>query len=75
MFEKHYTVQELAELWNISPDTIRRWFRDDPGVMKIGKGTRRTSRGYVRGRYHLRIPESVAIRMHQQWQANDAKRR
>ena len=33
--EKHYRVSELAALWSMSPDTIRRLFRDEPGVMKL----------------------------------------
>ncbi len=59
-FEKHYTVTELAELWNVHADTIRRMFRDEAGVLKIGQSGRRRKRDY----FTLRIPASVAARVH-----------
>lgn len=63
-FEKHYTVTELSELWGRSDETIRRWFRNEPGVAKTGEGTRIVGRKYVR-RYHvLLIPESIALRVY-----------
>jgi len=34
--EKHYSVLELAELWNLSENTIRRMFENEPGVLKWG---------------------------------------
>jgi AraC-like DNA-binding protein len=43
-FEKHYTVQELAEKWGMSESTIRRLFEDERGVLKLGNqrhGTRK----------------------------------
>ena len=58
--QKHFHVNELAELWGASPNTVRRWFENEPGVLKI-------SMGYRRGedyRVCLRIPESVAERVH-----------
>lgn len=59
--ERHYTVGELAERWNLSPDTIRRLFGNEPGVLMLGEGGR--SRG--KRRYTtLRIPESVVERVH-----------
>lgn len=60
--QKHYHVKELAEMWGISPGTARRWFENEPGVLKI-------TVGYRRGKDHkvcLRIPESVAERVHKQ---------
>jgi transcriptional regulator GlxA family with amidase domain len=56
--ERHYTVTEIAELWRVSTDTVRRLFEDEPGVIVIFKfkpGTRpyRT----------LRIPQSVVDRV------------
>ena len=53
--EKHYTVQHIAELWNCSPGTVRRIFRDHPGVLKFNYPERLHKRGYM----SLRIPESV----------------
>lgn len=57
--EKHYSIIELATIWNLSRDTVSRLFRDEPGVIPIGqpKPGRRT---YV----VLRIPESVALRVY-----------
>ena len=58
--EKHFTPAELAEAWNLSVETIRNLFRDEPGVLKIGKTTSRYKRGYIT----LRIPQKVAERVH-----------
>jgi hypothetical protein len=58
--EKHFTVKELADLWGYSETLIRSWFVDEPGVLKHGVGHRRGRRGYV----SLRVPESVALRVH-----------
>ena len=33
LLERHYTVTELAEQWNLSRDTIQRMFEDEPGVV------------------------------------------
>jgi len=58
--EKHFTG-EVAALWGLSEDTIRRLFRDDPSVLKIGVGEKRFKRGYI----SLRIPESTVLRVHE----------
>jgi hypothetical protein len=61
VFERHYTAKELAALWALDETTIRRMFYDEPGVLKIGRANRRDGkRDYV----SLRIPESVALRVH-----------
>jgi hypothetical protein len=58
--EKHYRVNEIAELWGFSRHTIIRLFADEPGVLNLGRlGTER--RKYV----SLSIPESVALRVHE----------
>jgi hypothetical protein len=60
-FERHYTPQELAVTWNFDPNTIRRMFIDEPGVLKEGKqGRRDGKRDYV----SIRIPASVAQRVY-----------
>ncbi len=60
-FERHFSAQELAQLWVLDESTIRRIFQDVPGVLKIGKSERRDGkRDYVT----LRIPESVARRLY-----------
>lgn len=59
MAERHYAPEELGGLWNLSSDTVRRLFDREPGVLVI----ERTRNG--RRRYRtLRIPESVAERVH-----------
>ena len=56
-FERHFTPQELAELWKFDESTIRRMFVDEPGVLIVGKSSRHDGkRDYVT----LRIPESIA---------------
>jgi hypothetical protein len=63
MNEPHYTPSELAKLWGVDPETIRNVFRNEPGVLKLGNnGGKRT---YVT----LRIPESVAERVHRRLSA------
>jgi hypothetical protein len=59
--ERHYSVNELAILWNLSKQTIRRLFQDEPDIVRIGENDVRRKRTYVT----LRIPESVARRVHQ----------
>lgn len=61
-FENHFTPRELAELWKLDESTIRRMFIDEPGVLIYGKERRRDGR---RDYVTLRIPESVARRVHE----------
>jgi hypothetical protein len=58
--EKHFTPSELATAWGVSSQTIRDLFKDEEGVLKIGSDGTRTRRAYKT----LRIPESVAERVH-----------
>ena len=60
-FQRHYTPKELAAVWRLDETTIRRLFIDEPGVLKIGKSGRRDGK---RDYLSLRIPESVAQRVH-----------
>ena len=59
-FERHYSVKELASFWNLSDRTIRRMFVGEPGVVEWGESERKRKRAYKT----LRIPESVARRVH-----------
>jgi hypothetical protein len=59
--ERHYTPEELGKTWALSPDTMRRLFENEPGVLIIQKG-KSSGRRYRT----LRIPESVAARVHRQ---------
>jgi len=58
--EKHFTCSQLASAWGVSPQTIREIFRKEEGVLKIGSNGTRSRRAYKT----LRIPESVATRVH-----------
>ena len=60
MYEKHYAPAELGELWNLSADTVRRMFENEPGVLVFENQTRSSSRRFST----LRIPESVAARVY-----------
>jgi hypothetical protein len=61
--ERHYTIVELCKMWHLARATVRRWFDDEPGVVRIG--VRRLQRGGKRARpVTLRIPESVALRVY-----------
>jgi hypothetical protein len=58
-FERHYSVDELAAMWGMSDDFVRRLFAQEPGVVvffkyRPGKRTYRI----------MRIPGSVAERVH-----------
>jgi hypothetical protein len=64
--EVHYTVQQIAQQWNVHADTIRNMFFDEPGVLKIGHASRLMGgrqKKLQRHYYSLRIPESVLIRV------------
>ncbi len=37
-FERHYRVGELAKLWSLGRETVRKLVKDDPGVIKIRMG-------------------------------------
>lgn len=58
--ERHYSVAEIGELWNLSGDVIRKLFEHEPGVMVKGELAHRGKRRYTT----LRIPQSVVERVH-----------
>lgn len=58
--ERHYTVAEVSEAWNLSADKVRRLFQDEPGVLVLENRC-----SFSRRRYRtLRIPDSVVERVH-----------
>ena len=57
-----YSPKELAGLWQLSENSIRRLFQDEPGVFVLGDTNPRGRRAYTT----LRIPEDVALRV---WRA------
>lgn len=62
--EKHYTVAELAKLWHLGYNAVRAWFLDEPGVIKFGDGSVRSTLRGKRTKVTLRIPASVAERVY-----------
>jgi transcriptional regulator GlxA family with amidase domain len=58
--ERHFTVRDLAEAWVVSENTIRRLFRNEPGVVEVDNTRRKHARRHVT----LRIPHSVAERVY-----------
>jgi hypothetical protein len=58
---QHYTVVEVASLWKLSEDTIRKLFRNEPDVLVIeAPKPRYGKRPYAT----LRIPDFVIERVH-----------
>lgn len=58
--ERHYAVAEIAALWNLSSDALRKLFQDEPGVLVLGDQGSAHKRRYTT----LRIPESVLQRVY-----------
>jgi hypothetical protein len=58
--ERHYAVPEIAAMWNLSQDAVRKIFHDEPGVLVLGNQGMAHRRPYTT----LRIPESVLQRVH-----------
>ncbi len=59
--ERHYSVAEIASMWHLGPDAIRRIFQNEPDVLVLGNGESvRSKRRYTT----LRIPQSVVERVH-----------
>ena len=58
--ERHFAVGELAELWSLSPDVVRKLFEREPGVLVLGDNGSRSKRRITT----LRIPQSVVERVH-----------
>jgi hypothetical protein len=63
-----YSAKQLAFLWNVSDETIRRRFSKEPGVMihsasKVGRRAYRT----------LRIPGRIAIRVKSRMTVGEAR--
>jgi hypothetical protein len=58
--ERHWDVASIALLWNVSKDTVRRMFQNEPGVLILGGHSNGRKRRYL----VLRIPQSVLERVH-----------
>lgn len=60
VFERHFSPQQLGNDWGLDVESIRNIFRNEPGVIKLGEKNPKHKRAYIT----LRIPESVAQRVH-----------
>jgi hypothetical protein len=56
-FEKHYRIGDLAKLWGLGRETVRKLVKDDPGVIKVRMGRKKAHTIYS-------VPESAARRIH-----------
>jgi hypothetical protein len=59
--EPHYSPAEIAEMWKLSVDCVRKMFENEPGVLVIGG---QNPHGRKRRYTTLRIPEFVLERVH-----------
>ena len=66
----HYTVGELADAWNVSPEFVRDLFADERDVLRWTRN-RRGKRRYV----VIRIPALVAERVYRRAQQTGEHRR
>jgi hypothetical protein len=57
--EEKYTPAELAARYKLHRTTVTKLFQNEPGVLRLGHGSRNGKRQH----YTLRIPESVALRV------------
>ena len=57
--ERHYAPSEVADLWRLNVETIRRLFQNEPGVMVLQGPIRKGKRPYRT----IRIPHSVLERV------------
>jgi hypothetical protein len=60
-FEKHFTVDEVSELWGVSRATVVKMFTGIDGVLTFGREESRFKRQYI----SMRIPESLVKAVHQ----------
>lgn len=56
-FEQHYRISELARMWGLGRETIRKVVKDDPGVLKVRFGRKKAHTNYS-------VPASIAKRIH-----------
>ena len=56
-FEQHFRISELAELWRVGRETVRKLVKDEPGVIKIRLRRKKAHTSYS-------VPESIARRIY-----------
>jgi len=62
--DRHYTVAEVAEMWGLSENMVRKIFYREPGVIILGNDSSSSSK---RRYTTARIPESVILRVHKRF--------
>jgi hypothetical protein len=62
--DRHYSASEVAVLWNLNVETIRRIFQDEPGVVALQAPSKKGRRPYKT----IRIPQNVLERVHRRLQ-------
>jgi len=62
--ERHYTPSEVAAIWHLSVEMIRRIFQNEPGVIVLQGPMKKGKRPYKT----IRIPQSVLERVHRRLQ-------
>jgi hypothetical protein len=55
--DRHYRIAELASTWAVGRETVRLMIKDEPGVLKIALGRKKSHTRYS-------VPASVAKRIH-----------
>jgi len=56
-FEPDYRIGDLARMWGLGRETVRKLVKDDPGVIKIRMGRQKVHTVYS-------VPASAAQRIH-----------
>jgi hypothetical protein len=56
-FERHYRLSDLAAMWRLGRETVRKLVIDEPGVLRVRLGRKKSHVTYS-------VPESVATRIH-----------
>jgi len=69
--DRHFTVKQVAEQWQLSDDAVRKIFECEPGVIAIGEAR---SNGRRRRYRTLRIPAEVLERVHRRLQVGGGAR-
>jgi hypothetical protein len=68
--ERHFSVAEIAKMWNLSQDKVRAMFRDEPGVLR--SQLRAPLRARKRQNITLRIARSVMMRVYDRFTVDGA---
>lgn len=58
--ERHYSINEIAELWGFAPGVVRRIFAARSDVIRIGHAEKIRKRQYIT----IRVPESVLAKVY-----------